>query len=165
MPPLRVNSQDLCVCSAAVVVVGARSRLQRREHVDVKPAGFGFLAFKHCCGFSQKEKEKVMDCFTTSHLWTLHFLCMHWKKTVLWKQNQNFSSVLPRSGSVSRTFSATQTGKTCVLFRRAKPIISTLDLGVPDEIHPSSLSSDTQVQSHSPIVSPAPPRHVPGNSG
>lgn len=66
MPPLRVNSQDLGVRSAAVV--GARSRLQRREHVDVKPAGFGFLAFKHCCGFSQKEKEKVMDCFTTSHL-------------------------------------------------------------------------------------------------
>lgn len=68
MPPLRVNSQDLCVCSAAVVVVGARSRLQRREHVDVKPTGFGFLAFKHCCGFSQKAKEKLMDCFTTSHL-------------------------------------------------------------------------------------------------
>lgn len=75
MPPLRVNSQDLGVCSAAVV--GARSRLQRREHFDVKPTGFGFLAFKHCCGFSQKEKEKLMDCFTTSHLCTLHFLCMH----------------------------------------------------------------------------------------
>lgn len=136
MPPLRVNSQEprrlFCRrCRRSKSTTAARTRWREADWLR-------FSRFQTLLWFFTERKRKIDGLLYNVTPVNTTFPLYALKQTVLWKQNQNFSSVLPRSGSVSRTFSTTQTGKTCVLFRRAKPIISTLDLGVPDEIHPSS---------------------------
>ena len=140
MPPPRVNSQDLGVVlplPLSVLEVDYSStntltwsRLARLSHFQTLLWFF--------TGGKKKKKESDGLLYSVTPVYSTYPLDAM-RKPVLWKQNQNSSSVLSPPLVLSLVlFLQPNLEKNRCAFQWAKLIISTLVLGVLDEIHPSS---------------------------